>query len=50
MEFGKMKRSKLEEAEMLEQLRFLENGYGILVVETRKDSISIDTPKDLIEL
>ena len=49
-EFGKMKSSRLEEAEKLEQLRFLENGYGILVVETRKDSYSIDTKKDLVQI
>lgn len=41
--------SPLEEVESLEQLRALENGIGILVVETRSraHTISVDTPADL---
>jgi len=39
--------SFLEKIEQLEQLRFLENGYTIKIVETRHDSIGIDTPEDL---
>ncbi len=37
----------LEETEQLEQLRALEYGYAIKVVETKYDSIGVDTPEDL---
>ena len=37
----------LEQAEMLEQLRYLENGVAIRMVETKTSSIGIDTPEDL---
>jgi 3-deoxy-manno-octulosonate cytidylyltransferase (CMP-KDO synthetase) len=39
--------SELERSEGLEQLRALEHGIRILAVETRHDSIGVDTPEDL---
>jgi len=39
--------SKLENAENLEQLRWIENGYEIAVIETAIENIAIDTPADL---
>jgi 3-deoxy-manno-octulosonate cytidylyltransferase (CMP-KDO synthetase) len=37
----------LEQAERLEQLRAIENGYRIRVVETEFESLGVDTPEDL---
>ncbi|MBN2831226.1 MAG: 3-deoxy-manno-octulosonate cytidylyltransferase [Candidatus Omnitrophica bacterium] len=42
--------SSLEETERLEQLRVLEEGFKIKVLETRFDTIGIDTPEDLAKV
>lgn len=45
--FKSLPQSRLEKTEKLEQLRVLENGYKIKVIETKFDTIGIDTPEDL---
>ncbi len=47
LEFTKWPMGVLEQTEMLEQLRYLENGVSIKMVETTSSSIGIDTPEDL---
>jgi 3-deoxy-manno-octulosonate cytidylyltransferase (CMP-KDO synthetase) len=47
LEFASLPRTPLEEAEALEQLRALEHGFRIRVVETEYESIEVDTPDDL---
>lgn len=42
--------SHLERAECLEQLRILDEGYKIKVIETKYDTIGVDTPQDLEKL
>jgi 3-deoxy-manno-octulosonate cytidylyltransferase (CMP-KDO synthetase) len=46
-EFVKLPQSPLEEIELLEQLRLLENGYRIKVIETTYDAVGVDTPEDI---
>ena len=45
--FKKLPNSALENAEKLEQLRALEYGYKIKVVETKFDTVGVDRPEDL---
>lgn len=45
--FVNLKRSKLECMENLEQLRAIENGYKIRVVETQYDSVGVDLPEHI---
>ena len=45
--FHRLPPSDLEQLEKLEQLRFLENGIPITVVETSQDTLGVDTEEDL---
>jgi 3-deoxy-manno-octulosonate cytidylyltransferase (CMP-KDO synthetase) len=47
LKFTSLKQTDLEQTEMLEQLRMLENDIRIKVVETEYESISVDTQEDL---
>ncbi|MEW6359433.1 MAG: 3-deoxy-manno-octulosonate cytidylyltransferase [Planctomycetota bacterium] len=47
MTYTKLRPSRLEQAEKLEQLRAIENGYRIKVAETPHRSIGVDTPEDM---
>jgi 3-deoxy-manno-octulosonate cytidylyltransferase (CMP-KDO synthetase) len=46
-ELTKLKQSKLEQIESLEQLRWMENGYSIKVAYTNIETPNIDTPQDV---
>jgi len=53
LEISKLPQSFLEQIEMLEQLRILEKGYKIKVVETKSEhaaGVSVDTPEDLAKV
>lgn len=45
--FRALSPTPLEQAEKLEQLRFLENSIAIVVAETAEDTIGVDTEEDL---
>jgi 3-deoxy-manno-octulosonate cytidylyltransferase (CMP-KDO synthetase) len=49
-EFVHLPPGRWEEAEKLEQLRALEHGFPIQVVETEADTLEVDTPEDLRRL
>ncbi|MBW1669442.1 MAG: 3-deoxy-manno-octulosonate cytidylyltransferase [Deltaproteobacteria bacterium] len=49
-EFTNLPVGRLESAEKLEQLRALENGFKIRVVETQLDSVEVDTPEDIVRV
>lgn len=45
--FTNLPKTDLEKAESLEQLRALEHGYRIKTIETKFETVGIDTPEDL---
>lgn len=46
LEYSDLPIGPLERAERLEQLRAIENGFKIRVVETEYESLGVDTPED----
>jgi len=48
--FKNLKPSHFEKIENLEQLRVLEEGYKIKVIETKYETIGVDTAEDLAKL
>ena len=53
LKISKLPQSHLEKVEMLEQLRVMEKGYKIKVIETASENamgVSVDTPEDLIKV
>jgi len=47
LDFATFPQGDLERIEQLEQLRWLENGYRIRVVETEYKTVEVDTPEDV---
>ncbi len=50
LEFPTLPPGQWERLEQLEQLRLLENGYKIRVVETAADTVSVDVPADIAKV
>ena len=50
LNYAKMPATPLEQSESLEQLRALENGYRIKVVETTAKFVGVDTAEDLAKV
>lgn len=50
LRFRDMPPSRLEKAEKLEQLRVLENGFRIKVIESPHLTLSVDSPQDIIRV
>lgn len=47
---ARMSPSRLERLEELEQLRVLERGFAIKMIEIERPTLSVDTPKDIIKV
>jgi 3-deoxy-manno-octulosonate cytidylyltransferase (CMP-KDO synthetase) len=47
LHLARLPRSTLEQVEQLEQLRALEHGYRLRVVQTTYESVGVDTPADI---
>ncbi len=50
LRFASLSASPLEKQECLEQLRALEHGFRIKIIESRYESLSVDTPEDIINV
>jgi len=50
LQFPHLEPTRLEQQEGLEQLRALEHGHRIKLLETVHDSIGVDTPADLAKV
>ena len=50
LQFPSLEPTPLEQSEQLEQLRALEHGYQIKLLETVHDTIGVDTPDDLAKV
>lgn len=50
LKFESLQESTLEKTEKLEQLRALENGYRIKIVNTPHSILSVDTPEDILKV
>lgn len=50
LKFKDMSPSRLERLEKLEQLRALENGFKIKMIEVAFPTLSVDTPQDIIKV
>ncbi len=47
LKFTRMPPTEIEKRERLEQMRALENGYRIKVIESKFDPVEVDTPEDI---